>query len=178
MSSEWELVDRAKRGDEAAWTILIRQHHSRLLSLTLLITGCPDTAKDVAQETLVRLLSAEIRHRAGSVGGLLSTIAFRLAVKEKNRRARLTDIEQQGAPDAAASPLDMLLAEERDRHVAAAILALDDAHRSVLALRFYGGCSYDEIAELTGTPLGTVKSRIFYAVKYCQNELRKRGILE
>jgi DNA-directed RNA polymerase specialized sigma24 family protein len=47
----------------------------------------------------------------------------------------------------------------------------------VLVLRLHGGHSYEEIARMTGVSLGTVKSRIFYAVKSVQKELRKRGVI-
>jgi len=53
--------------------------------------------------------------------------------------------------------------------VASAINNLDNAHRDILLLRFYAGLSYDEIAVLLDIPLGTVKSRIFYAVKSCRD---------
>ncbi|MFZ5434237.1 MAG: RNA polymerase sigma factor [Calditrichota bacterium] len=178
MNSDWHDLDRARHGDKAAWQALLDRHYSRLLSMTLLITGNPAAAQDIAQEAVVKLFRAEIRHRTGTVGGLLTTIAYRLAVKEKNRTNRHTDLEHAQPAASSPSPLDALISAERQRHVAEAIQQLDDEHRAALALRFYGGHSYQEIADLTGVPLGTVKSRIFYAVKNCQAELRKRGVLE
>lgn len=178
MSSDWELWDGAKRGDETAWRELVREHHSRLLALALLITGSPDAAKDVAQEAFTRLLEFDAKHRRGSIGGLLATIAYRLALKARARASRQTELADHDLPGNAPSALENLIARERDRQIAAVIQALDHDHRDALALRFYGGHSYKEIADLTGAPLGTVKSRLFYAVKECQRKLREKGILE
>lgn len=178
MSSDWELWDGARRGDESAWRALIGRHHSRLLSLALLITGSATAAQDVAQEALTRVLELEVTHRRGSVGGLLSTIAYRLALKERERSNRHTTIVGHDPPESAPSALENLLARERDRHITAVIQSLDSEHRDTLVLRFYGGHSYQEIANLTETPLGTVKSRLFYAVKECRKKLREKGILE
>lgn len=148
------------------------------MSLGLLITGSAAAAQDVAQESFVRLLQLDPKHRQGSVGGLLSTIAYRLALKERRRATRHTDLSGHDPPLADPSVLDLLLRSERDRHIAAAIRSLDGDHRDTLVLRFYGGHSYQEIAELMGVPLGTVKSRMFYAVKQCREVLREKGILE
>ena len=178
MSSDWECLAAARRGDEVAWRQLVERHHRRLVGLVLLITGCPAAANDVAQETFVRLLEAGPYRPTGTVQGLLSTIAYRLAVKESRWQRRQSDVEALNPSDSSPSPLERILREERDRHVAAAIGSLDDAHRHTLVLRFYGGHSYAEIAELTGVPLGTVKSRIFHAVKSCHRILRDKGIVE
>jgi len=174
--NDWECLERAKRGEESAWRTLVERHHARLLGISLLITGSSSAAKDIAQESFVRLLDANVSHREGTVQGLLSTIAYRLALKEKARGQRTEDIAAINPANPSPSPLDELLAEERDRLVAAAIRSLDPQHRDILVLRFYGEHSYEEIAGLTGIPLGTVKSRIFYAVKSCQQFLRDKGL--
>jgi RNA polymerase sigma-70 factor (ECF subfamily) len=178
LTSDWESLDRARCGDDGGWRDLVERHHARLVSVVLLITGSPDAAKDIAQEAFTRLFSVELAHRSGTVGGWLSTTAYHLAVKECQRAHRQEQIEGVDPPDAAPSPLDGMLIEERDRHLAAAIRALDPLHREILVLRFYGGQSYEDIARLLNVPLGTVKSRIFYAVKSCQQTLRDRGLLE
>jgi len=48
--------------------------------------------------------------------------------------------------------------------------------REILALRFFGGHRYEEIARITEVPIGTVKSRIFYAIKTCRETLRNQGV--
>ncbi|MEW5701912.1 MAG: RNA polymerase sigma factor [Candidatus Zixiibacteriota bacterium] len=174
----WEYFHRARRGDDRAWRVLIKEHRARLGALALLITGSDAAADDVVQETFIRALRADIGHHQGTVGGYLGTIAYRLAVKETERSRRNVKLDGQDPQDHRQNALERILADERDRLVVEVIRALSAEHRDVLVLRFYGSHSYEEIAELVRAPLGTVKSRIFYAVKSCRQMLRQKGILE
>jgi len=178
MISDWECLAQARGGSDAAWLLLMQRHFARLTALALLIVQRPETAEDIAQDAMVKLYESQLAHHSGTVGGWLTTIVYRQALKTKQRAARHTELEARELVDAAPSPLQRLLASERDRSVTAAVRRLDDDHRATLALRFYGGYSYEEIAALMNVPLGTVKSRIFYAVKMCREFLRKDGLLE
>jgi RNA polymerase sigma-70 factor (ECF subfamily) len=157
--------------------MLVKRYQQRLAALALLITGSAASADDIVQETFVRAYDARIRNRSGSVSGFLGTIAYRLAVKESKRLQRNVSLDVHDMPATGSNPLANILHEERDRFVAESIHALDDGHRDVLVLHYYGDKSYEEIAELLQIPLGTVKSRMFYAVKSCRKILRQKGIL-
>jgi len=161
-----------------AWRVLVGQHQTRLTALALFITGSAAAADDVVQETFVRALQSRIRRFTGTVHAYLGTIAYRLALKEVKRAGRDVELDGLDLADTAHGPLDSILNDERDRLVAEAICTLDEEHRDVLTLRFYGGYSYEEMAELLQIPLGTVKSRIFYAVKSCRESLRLKGVLK
>jgi len=176
VDSEWACFASAQRGDEMAWRVLVARHRTRLAALALFVTGSTAAADEVVQETFVRALRARIRDTSGTVRGFLGTIAYRLAVKEALRLRRNVGIDGVDAPEGCRDALDLVLADERDRLVAGAIAALDAEHRDVLVLRFYGGHSYEEIAKTLGVPLGTVKSRIFYAVKSCRGTLKEKGV--
>ncbi len=175
MNSEWGCFLRAQRGDQTAWRILIGQHQRRLTALALFVTGSVSAAEDVVQETFLRAISTRIRQYTGTVNAFLGTIAYRLALKEVLREKQSVELDGVTLIDAGHTQLDGLLTDERDRMVAEVINSLDERHRDVLILRFYGGCSYEEIAQLLQIAVGTVKSRMFNAVKYCREELRKRG---
>jgi len=177
VDSEWECFARAQRGDEMAWRVLVARHRTRLAALALFVTGSAAAADDVVQETFVRALGARIQHTSGTVRGFLGTIAYRLAVKEAVRLRRNVGLDGTDVAESGTGTLDRVLSEERDRQIAEAITALNVEHRDVLILRFYGGHSYEEIAETLGIPLGTVKSRIFYAVKSCRGTLKEKGVL-
>lgn len=189
VDSEWECFGRAQRGDEMAWRVLMARHQTRLAALALFVTGSSAAADEVVQETFVRALRARIKNTSGSVRGFLGTIAYRLAVKEAarlRRNVRLDDVDARKGLNATdgldvrrqgENALDRLLTDERHRLVAEAITSLDPEHRDVLILRLYGGDSYEEIAETLGVPLGTVKSRVFYAVKSCRDALKRKGAL-
>jgi RNA polymerase sigma-70 factor (ECF subfamily) len=178
LNSDWDCLLRARRGEKESCRELIEKHQSRLTALALLITGCAAAADDVVQETFVRALNAKLQNTAGTVHGFLGTIAYRLALKESSRTGRNVDLGSFDPPDRTPGPLENVLIDERDRLVAGAIGALDTDHRDVLVLRFYGGHSYEEIAGLLKVPLGTVKSRLFYAVKSCREMLHNKGVLK
>jgi RNA polymerase sigma-70 factor (ECF subfamily) len=148
------------------------------MALAILITGSPSAAQDIVQETFVKALDARLRDTDGTVNGLLGTIAYRLALKELKRVGRHAELNVPDQLDPGPDPLDIVLIDERDRLVAQAIRSLDKDHRDPLVLRFYGGHSYDEIAGVLNIPLGTVKSRIFIAVRTCREILREKGVLE
>jgi len=177
MISDWDNLERARQGDETAWRWLIARHDQSLLRTAFLVTGSLATAKDLVQEAFLRLLRCQPQHQRGSFKAYLATIAFRLALKEKARAQRHTDIDNFEFSDQAVSPLDTVLRKERDRQLAAVITALPDHHRLVLVLRFYGEHSYEEIARILELPLGTVKSRLFNAVQACRHGMREKGIV-
>ncbi len=176
--SAWECLERAQKGDEGAWQELVRRYYPSLLKTTSLITGSMESAKDLVQETFVKMLQTKPKHHQGDVGGYLSTIAYRLALKEKARYQKSRSLDEDELADESASALENVVIEENQKYLIRAIQSLSEEHRDILILRFYGNHSYEKIAELTQLPLGTVKSRIFYAVKSCQEKLRKEGVLE
>jgi len=173
---DWRILERARAGDENAWRELFRRHYPALVKITSSMAGSLAAGNDIAQESFVRLLGARIEHHEGTLRSLLATIAYRLAVKEA-RRLRLYDhTETARMADETPSPLEQLVKEDTDRMIARLVQRLPREQREVLTLRFFGGCSYEEIARITGVPLGTVKSRIFYAVKTCRDKLKERGV--
>jgi RNA polymerase sigma-70 factor, ECF subfamily len=177
VSSEWDCFTRAQTGDELAWRLLVGQHRGRLTALALLVTGSVSAAEDIVQETFLRAIRTKIKHHSGSVSGFLGTIAYRLAIKEAGRAKKHADLDGLLVADGGKTALDRLLKDERERLVIEAIRALDDKHREVLVLRFYGGYSYEEIADFLQVAVGTVKSRMFNAVKSCRVALRQKGVI-
>jgi RNA polymerase sigma factor (sigma-70 family) len=178
MTDDWPRLDRARTGDEAAWQRLFEQYYPPLVRMALFITGSLESAKDVAQESFVSLLRANIRHRNGSLKSFLSTIAYRLALKERARRLALGKLDAVPVIDESPSVLERAVQDETDRLIIATLGGLDIEQREVLTLRFFGGHSYEEIAAITGVPVGTVKSRIFYAIKTCREKLKGEGVFQ
>ncbi len=178
VSDDWRDLDQARHGDEAAWRRLMERHLSRLVALALMMTGSPEFAQDAAQEAFVRLLKANPAPEQGTLRGYLTTIVYHLALKENRRSARQQNVENSSLEDDSPSALESMVRSEREWLVVGAIRALDDAQRTALVLRFYGEHTYEEIAALTGVPLGTVKSRLFYAVKQCREWLKEKGVFK
>jgi RNA polymerase sigma-70 factor, ECF subfamily len=176
VNSDWGWFIRAQRGDELAWRMLLGQYQTRLSALAFFITRSAVATEDVVQETFVRAINARVKCYTGTVSGFLGTIAYRLAVKEARRDRKHVELDEPDLPETGCTPMDEILRDERDRLVAEAIDSLDEKHRDVLLLRFYGGCSYEEIAGLLEIAVGTVKSRLFHAVKSCRESLRQKGM--
>ena len=131
-------------------------------------------AEDVAQEALLRAYRRFERLRDRSrFRAWLVRIAFRLAIDRlrasKRRENRETQWLRQAPP---ASTEDVAATSEFQGQLERAMDDLPDKHRLVLLLAAMEGHSMEEVAEMTGLPLGTVKSRLFFARKQLAEKLR------
>ncbi len=132
------------------------------------ILGDGHEAEDVAQEAFVIAYRSLPSWRGeGSLRAWVCRIAVRLAVRRATRRRTMGWI----APDESAVPLHApedpaedpalsIVRGDRAARLRAAVLALDEPYREVVALRFFGDRSLQEIAALTGRPLNTVKTHL------------------
>lgn len=175
--SDWSLLTLARAGYRNAWQSLVDKHYQRLVNLAFLITGSRDTACDIAQETFLRVIECYPKHELGTLSGYLSTIAFHCALKKKDQQKREASLENvTNSLDSGFTPWEHVVVNEQMEMAAHAIAALDADERDVLVLRFYGGLSYEEIADQLKVPLGTVKSRLFRAVGKCREYFVKMGV--
>ncbi len=177
MIDDWQCLDLARAGDGPAWKSLFERHYPSLVRVAFFITGSLESAQDVAQEAFVCLLRANIRHHDSSFKAFLGTIAYRLALKERMRLHPLRKLESLPIPDDSPSSLEKAVRDETDRMIVRAIQTLAVEYREVMTLRFFGGHSYEEIAKIMEIPIGTVKSRIFYAIRACREKLKEQGVL-
>ena len=169
-----EQLEAIRRGDPDAFEAMARQHAPGLFRVALRLTGRREDAEDLVQETLVRALP-KLRRFEGRAS--LSTYLFRaLGNLWKNRlrskqRSRLVDWFRGGPGDeAAGSALDppdpqplateRLEKEDRAAEVRHAVAQLEPTRRLTLLLREVEEMSYEEIAEVTSVPVGTVRSRL------------------
>jgi RNA polymerase sigma-70 factor (ECF subfamily) len=151
------LVDRAKRGDRWAFEQLVERHQHRLFTLAARTLGSPDDAGDAVQEAFLRAWLALPRFRGGA---LFSTWLYRIclnAAHDQRLKRRAEPVELVERPD----PRDAFAASELSGELQDALDALDETYRVAVVLYDVLGCSYAEIAEMTGVPEGTVKSRIY-----------------
>jgi RNA polymerase sigma-70 factor, ECF subfamily len=176
VTDDWHCLERAHGGDEEAWRELFARHYPSLVRMTASITGSIETGHDLAQESFVRILQVRVAQHTGSFKSFVSTIAYRLALKEKARRNSHPPSDAATLADGSPSPLELAIRNETDRIIYSVVQSMSTDHREIISLRFMAGYSYEEIAGITGLPLGTVKSRIFYAVKSCRELLKERGV--
>jgi RNA polymerase sigma-70 factor, ECF subfamily len=173
-----ELVEQARRGDRRAFERLVDLHKDRIVSYVSRMLRDPVEAQDVAQEAFVRAWESLPSFRgASSFQTWLYRIASNLAIDSARARKRRGDrsvpldetlepaegdLEKQ-LPDEHAGPEDIAVGEDVQRVVREAIAELSPRLRSVIVLYDLQGMSYQEISQILGCPLGTVKSRLFNA---------------
>lgn len=164
--------------DEELMRALYREHAGPLLAYVLrLVAGDRQRAEDVVQETLIRAWknAGQLNRATGSVRPWLVTVARRIVIDgHRSRQARPQEVDP--------SPLEVMPAEDEiDKALWLMTLsdALDDltpAHREVLVETYFKGRTVNEAAETLGIPSGTVRSRVFYALRSMKLALEERGV--
>jgi RNA polymerase sigma-70 factor, ECF subfamily len=163
------LVDRAAGGDRDAFDELVRRYQARIFNLARALTANGAEAEDLAQEAFVRAFRGIRRFRGdSSFRTWLYRIAVNVIYTHLGRRQQSGGVWQQAGSSAgeAAELADPGNFEDdlvRREAIDIALSALPEDQRIAVVLRDVEGFSYREIAEATGTPLGTVESRIFRA---------------
>jgi RNA polymerase sigma-70 factor, ECF subfamily len=174
-------VDRARSAavtDEAALRRLWEEHAGALLAVVLRLTGGDrGRAEDVVQETLLQAWRhpEALDPARGPIRPWLMTVARRLVVDQwRARQARPDEVGDDAlAVVAAGDGVD----EALDRWlVADALATLTHEHREALVHTYYAGRTVTEAAVVLGIPIGTVKSRVFYALRALRLALEERGV--
>ncbi|MGI8871112.1 MAG: RNA polymerase sigma factor [Candidatus Limnocylindria bacterium] len=165
-----DLIERARRGDVAAYEELVRRYEMLAFRTAVLICRDADEARDAAQEGFVRAWHALPRFRAGAEPRpwILQIVAnaARNRRRGSTRRESLALRLAQDRPSggAAPSPEAAVLAGERRQELLAAVNGLRGEDREVLAFRWFLDLGEAEMAAALGIPRGTVKSRLSRAM--------------
>jgi RNA polymerase sigma-70 factor (ECF subfamily) len=150
-----------KSGDEAAMAELYDRYSAVVYAVALRVLGDTMAAEDVLQEVFLQLWRNPSAFDAarGSLGAWLAVIARNRAIDTLRKRKPETDIEDIVVSVASdlASEADRSRAAEKVRGV---LGAMPLAQRSALEMAYFQGLSHSEIANKTGEPLGTIKTRI------------------
>jgi RNA polymerase sigma-70 factor, ECF subfamily len=154
-------VTAVKSGDQGAMAELYDRYSAIVYAVALRVLGDTMAAEDVLQEVFLQLWRNPTAFDAarGSLGAWLAVIARNRAIDVLRKRKPETDIEDivvSVAPD-LASEADRSRAAEKVR---GALGAMPSAQRSALEMAYFQGLSHSEIADKTGEPLGTIKTRI------------------
>lgn len=174
---ETQFIERLKRGDAAAFEILIAERSGEVYGLLYRLTENSEEARDLTQETFLRAFQSIGQFRGESD---LRTWIYRIAINQaRNRwrwwRRRRRDVTVSLDSERAQgdqplidllsaagenSPEQETLAHEREKVLRQALRSLSLAYRETVILRDIEGLTYEEIAETLGINVGTVKSRL------------------
>ncbi len=177
--SDLPLVERARAGDQHAFALLVHKYQRRIERLIARMVRDTDLVQDIAQETFLRAYRALHQFRGDAQ---FYTWLYRIAVNTakkallelkrdpvvyENAMSPAAEEDEtfrpEQEPTSTETPEAELAAREVAAAVQAAVAALPEDLREALLLREIEGLSYDEIAAAMGTPIGTVRSRIFRA---------------
>ncbi|WP_372806349.1 RNA polymerase sigma factor [Pontiella sp.] len=182
--SDDELVLKAQRGDVHAFDQLVERYHGKIYGLTYNMTSNREDAEDLTQDVFVKAFEALPRFRGKSS---FYTWLYRIAVnktinyrkkRNRNRALSLDAFDQEIKTDdvyhdltTKGSPLRSISLSELQIKLNEALQNLSDKHRTVVVLHDMQGIPHEEIAQMVGASVGTVRSRLFYARRQMQSEL-------
>jgi RNA polymerase sigma-70 factor (ECF subfamily) len=178
VENEVAFVDRLQVGSEEAFETLLYLYQVPIYNIAYRILGDPAEAADAVQETFMKIFKS-IRHFRGESG--LKTWIYKIAISESLNRHRWWKRWRRHAPfsiddrsefepgtprpleirDSGPTPEMACARAEMEREVQRALGTLSVEHRIVIVLRDIEGLSYEEISEMLGLSLGTVKSRLW-----------------
>lgn len=160
--------------DQSAFAELFSHFAPRVKAFLMKSGATPDLAEDVAQEVMATLWrKAHMFDPAkASVSTWIFTIARnrRIDVLRKQRRPEPEDLTW--GPEAEPDQADVLALQQESEQLGEAIAALPDKQRELIVRAYYGELTHSEIADATGLPLGTIKSRIRLALDRLRHQLK------
>lgn len=175
--SDGELVKRCRDGDRRAFSTLVTRYQRPVYNAALRMLRNDEDARDVAQTTFLKAFE----HLADydPTYKFYSWI-YRIALNESiNALHRRKPLEPVGADEADGDPgpEDLVGREQLGRSIEAALMTLKPEHRSVIVLKHFLDCSYEDIADVLALPEKTVKSRLFAARQLLKDALKDTGAL-
>ena len=182
-----ELVARCLGGDTESFNTLIRRWERPIYALAYRVIGHEDEARDVCQETFLRAFRG-LRGFKGQAK--FSSWLYRITLnlcRDWIRRQRRTPvvpapdgIDLVEIADRQAAPVDLvedrLARQDLNRSVVKAMRALSEEQRTAVILKEYHGLTFQEIADLLGCPLSTVKTRLYQGLTVLRRELERSGV--
>jgi RNA polymerase sigma-70 factor, ECF subfamily len=178
---ESELVERAKRGDQGAYGLLVQAYQGIAFRTAYLVVGDATEAEDAAQEGFVKAYQAIRRFRRGAPfrPWILQIVANEARNRRRSagRRAALVLRTAADAPsgEAAPSPEAALLSREQQQALLTAVNNLREEDRLVISCRYFLELSEAETAEVLGWRRGTVKSRLSRALERLRTEIGEKA---
>ncbi len=177
-----ELVARCVEGDRDSFNELVVRWQRPVYALAYRVIGRDEDARDVAQEAFLRAFRA-IKNFRGQAK--FSSWIYRITLNlcrdwmRRERRTPVTlvaDVPEPKSETRGRSVEDWAAQRDLGRRVAAVMAQLPEEQRSAIVLKEYHGLTFQEIADLLGCPLSTVKTRLYQGLSVLRRDLRVAGI--
>ncbi len=163
-------LELLRRGDEAAFEELVRQHRPWVQRLCARLLRSDTLAADAAQEVFSRAFQRAATLRGENVAGWLKAIAVNTCLNTIDREKRWLPLESAGPQPAPDRPADQaLIRSERLAQAGRLVARLPEKQRIVFCMKYIDECSYEEIERLTGFTGGEVKSFLQNARRNVEN---------
>ena len=182
MESEASAIARGLRGrDPDLLDRLIEQYQHRLLRYLVYLSGNRELAEDLFQETWIRVLERGHQYDGQhEFSTWLYTVARNLTIDYLRTKRPLSldglmeDEEHAPLEPADTRPMawEVVQQHEQAERISAALVSIPAEYRETVVLRFQEGLALDEIATITGTKLGTVKSRLYRGLNMLMSQLK------
>ncbi|MFW6597164.1 RNA polymerase sigma factor SigE [Propionibacteriaceae bacterium Y2011] len=161
-------VPRNDGGDDwqpPSWEQVVAEHSARVYRLALRLTGNPHDAEDLTQDVFIRVFRSLDRYRPGTFEGWLHRITTNLFLDHARRKQRIrfdamAEHVEERLETRQLGPVETVMAGDLDHDVSDALSALQPEYRVAVVLCDIEGLSYEEISDVLGIKLGTVRSRI------------------
>lgn len=181
---ERQLICAAQKGDDAAFEELIGRYQAKIYGVCLRFLCSEEDARDAAQDCMIKIyLSLKSFRFRSAFSTWVYTVARNTALDHRRKRETRRGISLDALPDGGES---LVILEDRTGEsaedaelratLAELVNRLPEAQRRCVILKDIDGYSCEEIAEITGDALGTVKSRIHRGRNRLQEMLRERGL--
>ena len=181
-----ELVHSAIAGREAGFEELVRRYQRPIAAYVYRMVGDYDAALDLTQEVFIKVYNSLTRYRSEfKFSTWIYKIAHNAAIdylrRHTVREQALCSSIDGGCREISIESRRLTPEQESERRerrseIECVVQLLPASYRELIALRHSHDLSYDEIAEVTGLPLGTVKNRLFRAREAMRDKLMQRGI--
>jgi RNA polymerase sigma-70 factor (ECF subfamily) len=181
-----QLVEAFQAGDVSAFDLLVSRWDRKIQGAVYRVVGPSEDVRDITQEAFLKAYRALPRFRKEArFSSWLYQIALNLCRDRLRRRRRsqaevsLDLLSESGEPQLSTkgpSAVELIEAREISRTVGAAVWDLPEDQREVIVLKEYEGLTFQEIADVLGLPVSTVKTRLYRGLGLLRECLERKGI--
>ena len=178
-AADGDLVAMAIRGNPDAFAVLVERYDRAVYHLAFRTLHDVEEARDVTQEAFFKAFRSLRTFKPGAkFSTWIFAIAYHACCDRLNRRKRYASEEMPDRADAGPGPEQQAIALDEAQRLRTAIDALPEKYRTVITLYHLQGRQYEEIAQVLGLPMGTVKTHLFRAKEQLRRLLSGAEVTE